>query len=618
MATTPSQNPVPSELPPDLKFNAGKIDEYVTSMGWTYTDRFGVKHYTIEGINHLAQEVMSAFGYVPLPGVTFTTGATISQPNEVLFNTVDNSYYKWTGSFVDGPKVVPANSTPASSGGGGAGKWLNVGDTVLRSDLAKPTGARISGYRDYTVADRLDCMLTTTSMGAVGDGIADDTAAIQLAINTLANFTRSASLYIDGRSKITGITIPSTLSVTIIGNNPGGASYDKSSLVCTNTSGAAITVNGAACAFKDLQIVGASSDLYGGGDTTQTGLLFTPGTANNYNCDAHVDGVGFIYFNKIFDLRGRNLKLSNCLFSNSAFSVWIGATGIPDFRGLDIKGCRFHYMSAVTGSATNPQQSSSIFINPESNFNTISISGCFSDGCKWFFVGMGAWAQICSNHFTAQQTGVLHHYTTGTTLGSIYRQTSFSDNTFTGTYISAGLGSSAVQIENGWAVKVVNNIINNASARAVYNKVADSVISGNVIANAAFIDGGYAAVESSGTNASVVNNIFIHQNVGQGGSSPSVAIKLTNFTTVGGNVFPVGFSGIEWDTSSRGDTLIYGRMDIAALPSEEWGTSAPTSGRYLQGSIVWNKSPVAGGNTGWAQVASGTPGTWRASGSIVP
>lgn len=31
MATTPTNLPVPSESPRDLKFNAGKIDEFVTS-----------------------------------------------------------------------------------------------------------------------------------------------------------------------------------------------------------------------------------------------------------------------------------------------------------------------------------------------------------------------------------------------------------------------------------------------------------------------------------------------------------------------------------------------------------------------------------------------------------
>lgn len=132
MPTTPTQLPVPSEKPQDLKFNAGKIDELVTSMGWTYTDRFGNKHYTIEGVNYLAQQVMNAFGYITLTGVDFDTGATVSTPNEVLFNPADNSYYKWTGSFASGGKVVPQGSTPESTGGIGPGAWLSVGDASVR------------------------------------------------------------------------------------------------------------------------------------------------------------------------------------------------------------------------------------------------------------------------------------------------------------------------------------------------------------------------------------------------------------------------------------------------------------------------------------------------------
>ncbi|EPH7480540.1 T7 tail fiber protein [Enterobacter hormaechei] len=145
MATQPTQDAVPSESPRDLKFNAGKIDEFVTSMGWTYTDRFGQKHYTIEGINYLAQQAMSAFGYVILTGKTFTTGATINNPNEVLLNTADGEYYKWTGSFASGPKVVPANSTPASTGGIAPGAWIGVGDSSLRAALAATGGAGLVG-----------------------------------------------------------------------------------------------------------------------------------------------------------------------------------------------------------------------------------------------------------------------------------------------------------------------------------------------------------------------------------------------------------------------------------------------------------------------------------------
>lgn len=151
MATTPTSNPIPSEAPQDLKFNAGKLDEFVTSQGWTYTDRFGVNRYTIEGMNYLAKQAMAAFGYIPID--SFQAAATITLPNQVLRDTSTGEYYRWDGSL---PKNVPANSTPASSGGTGTGKWLSVGDTVLRSQLAAEGGAAMIGTSSGdTVQDSL-------------------------------------------------------------------------------------------------------------------------------------------------------------------------------------------------------------------------------------------------------------------------------------------------------------------------------------------------------------------------------------------------------------------------------------------------------------------------------
>lgn len=140
---TPTNNPVPSADIRDHVFGGSKIDEFVTSMGWTYTDRFGQKHYTIEGINYLSQQAMAAYGYVILTGKTFTTGATLNNPNEVLLNTPDGEYYKWTGSFASGGKVVPANSTPSGTGGIGPGAWVGVGDASLRAALAAPGGVNL-------------------------------------------------------------------------------------------------------------------------------------------------------------------------------------------------------------------------------------------------------------------------------------------------------------------------------------------------------------------------------------------------------------------------------------------------------------------------------------------
>ncbi|MBG0645378.1 hypothetical protein I4O94_00600 [Enterobacter hormaechei] len=127
MATTPTNLPVPSESPRDLKFNAGKIDEFVTSMGWTYTDRLGNKHYTVEGLRWLAQQAISQFGYITLD--SFEDGNTLTLPNQVLRLEATGEYYRWDGPF---PKVVSPDSTPESTGGIGPGAWLSVGDTTAR------------------------------------------------------------------------------------------------------------------------------------------------------------------------------------------------------------------------------------------------------------------------------------------------------------------------------------------------------------------------------------------------------------------------------------------------------------------------------------------------------
>lgn len=52
MASNPTQNPVPSENYDDLRFNAGKLDEFVTSQQNNYTDRLGIVHLTARGLQN--------------------------------------------------------------------------------------------------------------------------------------------------------------------------------------------------------------------------------------------------------------------------------------------------------------------------------------------------------------------------------------------------------------------------------------------------------------------------------------------------------------------------------------------------------------------------------------
>ncbi|HDC4513504.1 TPA: hypothetical protein O8T91_002201, partial [Enterobacter cloacae] len=140
MATTPTTNPVPSEKPQDLKFNAGKIDEFVTSPAHIYTDRFGNQHWTISGINYTYKQAIAQFGYITLD--SFEDGNDITLPNQVLRLESTGEYYRWDGAF---PKNVPENSTPETTGGIGAGAWVSVGDAALRMQISQYDGFKLVG-----------------------------------------------------------------------------------------------------------------------------------------------------------------------------------------------------------------------------------------------------------------------------------------------------------------------------------------------------------------------------------------------------------------------------------------------------------------------------------------
>lgn len=140
MATTPTNLPIPSEDPRDLKFNAGKLDEVMTSDAHYYVDRFGVQRWTIAGFQYTAEQAIRAYGYVTID--SFEDGATLTLPNEILRYESTGMYYRWDGAL---PKVVPPGSTPASSGGIGVGSWLSVADAVLRDELSQQDGYKNLG-----------------------------------------------------------------------------------------------------------------------------------------------------------------------------------------------------------------------------------------------------------------------------------------------------------------------------------------------------------------------------------------------------------------------------------------------------------------------------------------
>lgn len=106
----------------------------------------------IEGASNINQVVINS-GFITID--SFELGATITQRNQALRHTATGKLYRWAGDL---PKIVPASSTPVSTGGFGDNAWLEVSDVTLRQDLANPdNGAAMVAYReDESVKGALD------------------------------------------------------------------------------------------------------------------------------------------------------------------------------------------------------------------------------------------------------------------------------------------------------------------------------------------------------------------------------------------------------------------------------------------------------------------------------
>ncbi|WP_337240521.1 SGNH/GDSL hydrolase family protein [Proteus faecis] len=203
MSTIPTQNPVPSESPRDLKYNSSKFDEFVTSNNHFYTDRFGKKHYTIDGINYLSKQAMLNYGYITKR--SFESGNTIINPNDVLLWESNGEYYRWDGEL---PKVVSAGSTPESAGGIDNGKWKSVGDATLRERVdnidALNIPSHITGgdvYTDFSMQQyqmpALNVISGNCSVMLIGDSITTGVGANNNTEKYTYNFFRSLFNMVD-------------------------------------------------------------------------------------------------------------------------------------------------------------------------------------------------------------------------------------------------------------------------------------------------------------------------------------------------------------------------------------------------------------------------------------
>ncbi|HHJ4155914.1 TPA: hypothetical protein ACQJI5_000267 [Citrobacter freundii] len=197
MNTDITKEPLGSSNPYVLFKNAQNFDIAVNSITEAiWKDRFGKDRLSWYGIESLALQSMLNYGYITTK--SFELGATLLTPNAVLQWESNGEFYRWDGDWSQ-PKVVPAGSTPESTGGIGKNGWVGVGDAALRSDIASgedSLGDALVGVKQHyqhAIHKTQDAFnaetLRATDWGAKGDGATlDDLAFTNLEADVTGKF----------------------------------------------------------------------------------------------------------------------------------------------------------------------------------------------------------------------------------------------------------------------------------------------------------------------------------------------------------------------------------------------------------------------------------------------
>lgn len=151
MSSTPTKNTVPSESYDDLRFNAGKLDEFVTSPDDEYTDRLGIAHLTARGLqNSVAGALLPANNLSDVSdknaslsnlggtatGIAVFKGASVSAIRATLSAAASGANNDITS--------ISGLTTPLSVSQGGLGNSVGRSATATKLDVPRALRTNLS------------------------------------------------------------------------------------------------------------------------------------------------------------------------------------------------------------------------------------------------------------------------------------------------------------------------------------------------------------------------------------------------------------------------------------------------------------------------------------------
>lgn len=449
------------------------------------------------------------------------------------------------------------------------------------------------GAVSTNVASALNKFVHAGSFGAVGDGVTDDSLAIQAAVTYAC--TLGKTLLLDGNYAISqSITFPNK-PFSIIGNSATGTAITQigtsTTLKLFDLSG----VNGPGHLISNLSFNGPSGSYGGIGIYiyNNNGLQInncwfrglTTGVKKALNAgDAQILNSTFEFNNTAIDFTGAN----ECIINNNTF-YW----NVTDV--------------SLSGACTSFNYSNSNHI--ATNTNIFYLNGCTDATIYNVSIGPApgiTWAPVAVNMLNGCQRNVINGVSATDFCAGLINMASASNcqnnsisnirMNLTGASVPSGTGAYGIQA----GASCQNNSFSNYYLSSLDYGVVDAA-GANFYLNGKINTCSTAGVLLQGADNCEFDILQMSGNAADWVTSGSVpTVWLNQCTSSLAGLTPTRY-GQRWSG-------IFGRVF--------YGTAAPLTLTYLKGDRVINVNPAVGSPKAWVCTVAGTPGTWVSEGNL--
>jgi len=603
-------------------------------------------------------------------------GVIINSPEDVaspllgsVASTLNIASAKALTTLTDGQAIYIRGYYAAADGGGGmyiydASSAATANDgTVLALD---------------TLAGRLLHGETTTvtveTFGVVGDGVADDAAALRAALNVLSGSTielgksetylclssvvvpQNTKVEMNGskiKFNVSGLTkcldLRSFVSLyngsvelagsaysgsgefgcpILIGNYASGVGYsdidlDGVEVITNRPNGNGVLVTGDSHNVRMNNIDFPDSANLGRGILVHWGGADTPtaGTTHPYNIkienitggaltNTSVD-AGLVFLSACYNVSVKNVEAENCELRGGMFVTFAGDYG-DYYAPTNVQGLNMTGIKAVNVGARAATQALMKFDNK----STIAPTNRICAGP----IIENAWGETSSTSIVAIIVS-----------NCIDALLSHSDIKGGSSCVSTGQGVSRLKIDGGVYRDSQNSCLYIQNGTTAPE---DCTIEGVTAYNAGLGGGNHALILADNSERTTVKNNIVGAAAGEtavwgvriGTASVDAVVTDNHCRGATTSAYSIGSSttyGIcktyNGNTAVSGLTLqsgmtpqIISTMSVGSNALRECiGSAAPTAGTWNNGDRVYNVSPAAAGNAGWICVTAGTPGTWK-------